>query len=67
MKASTERKIIRWIHLILGIPVVGYIYGGIAEQPVAAFITRAVALPLIILSGVWLWKGQQIKKWGNKK
>ncbi|WP_128547561.1 hypothetical protein [Larkinella soli] len=62
MKASTERKIIRWLHLIAGIPILGYIYGPVAGIPEAALMVKAVIMPLVILSGLWLWKGQWVRK-----
>lgn len=62
MKASTERKIIRWFHIIISIPVVGYIYGPVADIPRAAFAVKYIIFPLIILSGLWMWKGHLIKK-----
>jgi hypothetical protein len=62
MKASTERKLIRWIHIILSIPVIGYIYGPVSEIPEAARAVRYVFFPIIVLSGLWLWKGSWIKK-----
>ena len=39
MKASIERKIRRG-HVILSIPVVGYIYGPVANVPESAMIVR---------------------------
>jgi hypothetical protein len=62
IKPSTERKIIRWIHILFSIPVLGYLYGPVAEIPEAAFVTRWVFLPVIVFSGIWLWKGQWLKK-----
>lgn len=62
MKASTERKIIRWMHMVLSIPVIGYIYGPVAQLPGAAAAVQFVFFPLIVLSGLWLWKGYWIKK-----
>ena len=62
MKASTERKIIRWVHIILSIPLVGYIYGPVARIEGAAFMVKAVFFPIIVLSGFWLWKGHFIKR-----
>lgn len=62
MKASTERKIMRWFHIIISIPVVGYIYGPVAEIPRAAFAVKFIIFPLIVLSGLWMWKGHLIKK-----
>jgi len=63
MKASTERKIIRWLHILLSIPVIGYIYGPVASIHSAALFTQIVCFPVIVLSGFWLWKGQVFKKW----
>jgi thiosulfate reductase cytochrome b subunit len=63
MKASTERKVIRWIHLILSIPIIGYIYGPVSEIPEATLAVQFVFFPIIVISGLWLWKGQVFKKW----
>ncbi len=62
MKLATERIIIRWIHLILSIPVIGYIYGPVAQIPRAAFTVKWVFFPIIVLSGLWLWKGHILRK-----
>ena len=67
MKASTERKIIRWLHIILSIPLVGYIYGPVSTIPVSAMIVRWIMFPIVVLSGFWMWKGQAIRKWFRKK
>jgi thiosulfate reductase cytochrome b subunit len=63
MKASTERKVIRWLHLIISIPVVGYIYGPVAELTYAANAVRFIFFPVLVLSGLWLWKGYVVKNW----
>ncbi len=61
MKASTERKIIRWLHIIISIPLIGYIYGPVSQIPEAVFALRYIFFPILILSGLWLWKGYVIK------
>jgi hypothetical protein len=33
MKAAAKRSILRWIHLVFGIPIVGYIYSPFEEVP----------------------------------
>ena len=66
MKASTERKLIRWIHIILSIPIIGYIYGPVAGIPEAAAAVRWVFMPVIVLAGFWLWLGPKIKSSINK-
>ena len=65
MKAVTERRIIRWTHILLSIPIIGYIYGPVAQIPEAALAVRLIFLPIIVLSGLWLWKGHVVKKWLN--
>jgi hypothetical protein len=67
MKAATERKIIRWFHLIASIPIMGLIYGPVKDIPRAVFAIKWVIFPLILLSGLWLWKGHLVKKWFKKR
>lgn len=62
MKASAERKLIRWIHIVFSVPIIGYIYGPVATIPVSAMIVKWIIFPLLVLSGLWLWKGQVVKK-----
>ncbi len=66
MKAATQRKIIRWMHILLSIPILGYIYGPVASIPPAAWMVRFIFLPVVVLSGLWMWKGHLLKKWWNK-
>ena len=54
---ATQRTIFRWIHLVLAIPVLGYIYSPFEEIPQYAGITRFVFVPIIMLAGYWMWRG----------
>src|SRR5215471_848506 len=58
IKASTKRSILRWIHLIFAIPILGYIYSPFAELPSYAAITRFVFVPLAMLAGYWMYAGE---------
>lgn len=62
MTASQERIFIRMLHLLLSIPILGYLYGPVAQIPQAAWFTRWIAMPLVILSGLWLWLKPRIKR-----
>jgi len=62
MKAATERKIIRWLHIIASIPIIGFIYGPVGQFPNAVMAIKWILFPLIVLSGLWLWKGHWVKK-----
>ncbi|MDJ1504077.1 hypothetical protein [Xanthocytophaga agilis] len=63
MKAAIERKIIRWFHILTSIPILGYVYGPVANIPEAARMVKWVILPLVILSGCWLWLGHLARKY----
>ena len=54
---STKRSILRWIHLVLAIPILGYVYSPFAELPNYAAVTRFVFAPIIVLAGYWMWRG----------
>jgi len=66
VKTSTERKIMRWMHIILSIPVIGFIYGPVATIPISAMIVRWIIFPIVVLSGFWMWKGHALKRWIKK-
>lgn len=67
MKAATERKIIRWLHILIAIPIVGYIYGPVAQIPQAVIAVRWVFFPVLVLSGFWLWLGHYWRKWKRNR
>jgi hypothetical protein len=54
---ANKRSILRWVHLIVAIPILGYIYSPYAELPNYAAVTRFVFAPLIILAGYWMFAG----------
>src|SRR5947208_13332528 len=55
--SATKRAILRLIHLILSIPILGYIYGEPSEVQQYAAAVRFVFVPVIILSGFWMYAG----------
>ena len=57
MKEATQRVFVRWIHVICAIPIVGYIYSLFQVLPDYAPATRFVFLPVMLLSGLRMWKG----------
>lgn len=67
MRDVTQRTILRWVHLILAIPIIGYIYSPFQRLPDYAPLTRFVFLPLMALSGLWMWKGHIVRRLIAKK
>lgn len=66
MKEATKRSIVRWIHLILAIPIIGYIYSPFDQIPNYAFPTRFIFVPILVLSGLWMWKGHLLRRLFSK-
>jgi hypothetical protein len=62
----SKRWITRTIHVVLGIPVVGYVYSPFDKLPDYAFRTRFIFIPALILTGVWMWKGHVVLRWFSR-
>jgi hypothetical protein len=61
------RSIFRWIHLVFAIPILGYIYSPFDKIPNYAPATRFVFVLVMILSGLWMWKGHVVRRLISKK
>jgi hypothetical protein len=61
------RTIFRWIHLVFSIPILGYIYSPFDKIPQYAAPTRYVFVPLMIVSGLWMWKGHVVRRLISKR
>jgi hypothetical protein len=62
MKEATQRTIVRCIHLVLSIPILGYIYSPFEVLPSYAPRVRFVVVPVMLLSGLWMWKGHLLRR-----
>ena len=67
MSIATKRTIFRWIHIIFSIPIFGYIYSPFEKIPNYAPATRFVFLPVMVLSGLWMWKGHVVQRLFSKQ
>jgi len=67
MSDVSKRTIFRWIHIIFGIPIIGYVYSPFEQIPNYAPAVRFVFLPIILLSGLWMWKGHVVRRFIGKK
>jgi hypothetical protein len=61
------RSIFRWIHLVFSIPILGYIYSPFDKIPNYAPATRYVFVPIMIVSGLWMWKGHVVRRLISKR
>lgn len=62
MSQGTQRLILRWIHIIFGLPIIGYVYTPIEQTPGFAPSIRFVFVPVLLLSGLWMWKGHLLQR-----
>ena len=67
MNNQTQRSILRWIHIVFGIPVIGYIYSPFEDLRFYAHSIRFVFLPVLLLSGLWMWKGHLLRRLISKR
>lgn len=65
MKSSTKRNVVRWLHIVVGSIIAAYIYSPWGLDPTFQMATKAVVIPLTILSGLWLWKGHLLRRKTN--
>ena len=67
MKDVTKRSIVRCIHIVFSIPIIGYIYSPFEVLPTYAPRVRFVVVPLMLLSGLWMWKGHVLRRFISKR
>jgi hypothetical protein len=57
MNNATKRSILRWVHLIFTIPILGYIYGEPSDVQQYVGAARYIFVPVVILAGYWMYAG----------
>ena len=61
-RSGMTRAIFRWIHILFGIPMLGYIYDSPSDTPNYAASIRYFIVPVLLLSGLWMWKGHVVRR-----
>jgi len=67
MNDATKRSIFRWIHIVFSIPIIGYVYSPFKELPNYAPVVRFGSIPVLVLTGLWMWKGHVVRRLVSKK
>ena len=62
MNDTIKRSLFRAIHIVFGIPIIGYIYSPFDQIPKYASKVRFIFVPILILSGLWMWKGRVVRR-----
>lgn len=67
ISAATQRMIFRWIHLVLAIPIIGYVYSPFEQLPDYAPVVRFISIPVLVITGLWMWKGHLLRRLLSKR
>ena len=67
MSDATRRSILRWVHIIFGLPILGFIYGPPEEVQQYAPYFRFIFVPVLVLSGLLMWQGPRLRRLFSKK
>jgi hypothetical protein len=67
MNNNIQRLILRWIHIVFSVPIIGYIYSPFDQIHYYARSVRYFFVPMLVLSGLWMWKGHVLLRLVSKK
>ena len=56
LNETKMRSILRWTHIILGLVIMCYVYSPFGKVQAFQIAVKFLVIPLIALSGFWLWK-----------
>lgn len=62
ISSAAKRAIMRGFHIAIGMPVIGYIYSPFERLPNFAPAVRFVFLPMLVISGFWMWNGYLLQR-----
>ena len=66
MTPNTRRSIFRWIHILSGLPLIGFVYGPPAETEPYRYMFQYIFVPVLLFSGLWMWKGHLVGRLFSK-
>ena len=65
MPPAAQRKVLRWIHLVFSIPILGYIYGPIADVQQYVDAVRFVFVPTTVQNRLKREQEKGLRLWLN--
>jgi hypothetical protein len=60
------RSILRWSHLLLGLSLLVYLFTDLRLNDTATTIYRLGVLPILALTGLWMWSQLSTAKFSDK-
>ena len=67
MNQSPNVRFFAAIHIVFAIPIAGYVYSPFEDIPEYAAPTRFVFFPVLVLTGLWMWKGHVLRRLISKR
>lgn len=62
MSVAKLRVLLRWVHIALGVVLLCYVYSPFGEAKAFQIGVKFIVLPVIALTGIWIWKFQSLNK-----
>ena len=62
VSSATMRVILRWVHVVLGLVILCYIYSPWHRYVPFQVAVKFLVIPILVMSGIWLWKFPQFNK-----
>ena len=62
MNEAKVRVILRWVHVVLGLAIMCYVYSPFHRFIFFQIIVKFVIIPVITFTGLWVWKFKQFNK-----
>lgn len=56
------RVVLRWAHIVLGLALLCYVYSPFSRYVAFQIFIKFLAIPFIVISGLWLWKPKIFNK-----
>ena len=50
------RVTLRWAHIIIGLILLCYVYSPLGRNVIFQIFVKFILIPLLVVSGIWLWK-----------
>lgn len=57
-----ERNLMRSIHLVSSAAIGTFVYSPWRNEPLFLLSMRVFIIPVLTLTGIWMWQGHRLKK-----
>lgn len=61
------RQTLRYLHVMVGVILILFVYSPLSEVGWYALVVQALAIPLVSLSGIALWQQPKLSAWRKRR